>query len=122
MNIKPLLALSAASVLFMSCSPNKSRTANRSSTHPASSPNSVSIVLAAPPGDTHNAARIAGLEKQIREGKQTALALEQLGWAFVSEARLSFEPGCFRLAEQCGLALEAFEPHAPESLLLRGYA
>ena len=122
MKTKSLFTLSVASVLLTSCSPNKSRTLNQASTPPAPSASPLSIVLALQPGDARNAAKIAGLQKHIREGKQTALALEQLGWVFVSEARISFDPGYFKLAEQCGLALDTLQPRAPESLLLRGYA
>src|ERR1051326_5482176 len=115
-----LLPIIAA--LFVACSPNKSRTANQTSTPPTPSANPLSIVLAQEPGDARNAAKIADLQRRIRKGKQTALALEQLGWVFISEARTSFDPGYFKLAEQCGLALDALEPRSPESLLLRGYA
>src|SRR5437762_553258 len=106
--IKPsLFALCAASIVFTSCCPNKS-TANKQHLPPnALSVSPLSILLAAQPGEARNAAKITRLQKQIREGKQTSVALEQMGWTYVSEARASFDPGYFKLVEQCGLALDA---------------
>ena len=48
--------------------------------------------------------------------------VEKLGWSFVEKARESFDPGFYKLAEQCGLALEESRPGGAESLLLRGHA
>jgi tetratricopeptide (TPR) repeat protein len=42
--------------------------------------------------------------------------LERLGWAFVTKARVSFDPGFYKLAEQCALCIESQKPHSPEAL------
>ncbi|MCF6155272.1 MAG: tetratricopeptide repeat protein [Candidatus Brocadia sp.] len=47
--------------------------------------------------------------------------LERLGWAFVTKARISFDPGFYKLAEQCALCVESKEPHSAEAMLLRGH-
>ena len=46
---------------------------------------------------------------------------ERLGWFFVAKARESFDPGFYKLAEQCALCMELQHPAAPEALLLRGH-
>jgi Flp pilus assembly protein TadD len=48
--------------------------------------------------------------------------LERLGWLFVAKARQSFDPGFYKLAEQCALCLETRQSQSPEALLLRGHA
>ncbi len=65
--------------------------------------------------------KIRRAQEKIRTATDPTLALEQLGWLFVAKARTSFDPGFYKLAEQCSLALEARHPHAPEALLLRGH-
>jgi tetratricopeptide (TPR) repeat protein len=47
--------------------------------------------------------------------------LERLGWAFVAKARASFDPGYYKLAEQCAQSLESRAPGGPEAKLLRGH-
>ncbi|MBA3892954.1 MAG: tetratricopeptide repeat protein [Gemmatimonadales bacterium] len=49
-------------------------------------------------------------------------ALDRLGWTYVAKARLSYDPGYYRLAEQTGLCLDTHQPDSPEALLLRGHA
>jgi len=60
-------------------------------------------------------------QHQVRTSKNPETAIEALGWAFVAKARESFDPGFYKLAEQCALALESKEAHSPEALLLRGH-
>jgi tetratricopeptide (TPR) repeat protein len=64
---------------------------------------------------------IIRLQKQIRAGKNLDMSIERLGWAFVAKARESFDPGYYKLAEQCALALEVAHPGNLEAMLLRGH-
>ena len=84
--------------------------------------NPLALALASHSGSGRLDKDIIRLQEQIRSGKQTDLALEQLGWKFVAKARESFDPGFYKLAEQCALAIEARQPHSAEALLLRGHA
>ena len=47
--------------------------------------------------------------------------LEQLGWAFVTKARESFDPGFYKLAEQCARCIEKRNPQSQEAMLLRAH-
>jgi tetratricopeptide (TPR) repeat protein len=60
-------------------------------------------------------------QQQMRAGANRELTLEKLGWLFVKKARESFDPGYYKLAEQCSLALEARHPNSQEALLLRAH-
>jgi tetratricopeptide (TPR) repeat protein len=64
---------------------------------------------------------IQALQKEVEKAARPALPLERLGWLLVAKARLSFDPGYYKLAEACALCLEAKEPGSQASSLLRGH-
>ncbi len=98
------------------------------------------LALAAQGGETALDREIAGMQQELRANanpRQRNAKIEQLGWAYVEKARGSFDPGYYKLAEQCALCLEArpgrseAEAQAPlastksiraAALLLRGHA
>src|SRR5262245_20220240 len=68
------------------------------------------VALAAHSGDSKIDREIARLQQEIRSNArafQTAAVVEKLGWSFVEKARESFDPGFYKLAEQCALCLES---------------
>jgi tetratricopeptide (TPR) repeat protein len=64
---------------------------------------------------------IIRLQTKVRSASNTAVWLEQLGWAFVAKARSSFDPGYYKLAEQCARCLDEKKPGCAEGLLLRAH-
>jgi tetratricopeptide (TPR) repeat protein len=88
----------------------------------SAAPDARRIVLAPLGGDTALDQEIARAQEQARTAGDSFAALEKLGWLFVARARVSFDPGFYKLAEQCGLAMGSQRPHSPEALLLRGHA
>ena len=64
---------------------------------------------------------IARVQEEARRGPNSARALERLGWLFVGKARTTYDPGYYKLAEQCADCIEARTPQSPEALLLRGH-
>jgi tetratricopeptide (TPR) repeat protein len=64
---------------------------------------------------------IIRLQNKVRNSSDSTTCLEQLGWAFVGKARGSFDPGFYKLAEQCVLCLDAKKPGCAEALLLRSH-
>jgi tetratricopeptide (TPR) repeat protein len=68
------------------------------------------VALAAHSGDAKIDQEIARLQQEIRSNArpfQTAAMVEKLGWSFVEKARESFDPGFYKLAEQCALCLDS---------------
>lgn len=68
------------------------------------------IALAAHSGDAKIDREIARLQQKIRSNAkplQTTAMIERLGWSFVEKARESFDPGFYKMAEQCALCLES---------------
>jgi len=79
-------------------------------------------VLAPHDGEGRLDGEIRHCQAQVRAGTDPEIALERLGWLFVAKARESFDPGFYRLAEQCALGLDSRKPGSPEAMLLRGHA
>src|SRR5262245_55026361 len=76
------------------------------------------LALAAHSGDAEIDRVIARLQQEIRSNArpfQTAAMIEKLGWKFVEKARESFDPGFYKLAEQCGLCLESKQSENQQS-------
>jgi len=111
--------LSLFVALSPACSRSTSSTPGKTAV-PALDP--IVIALAAHDGQDKLDEEIRKVQDQVRASKDTDRALERLGWLFVTKARRSFDPGFYKLAEQCALALEARQPRCPEALLLRGHA
>jgi len=92
----------------------------------ATAPDPLSIILTPHSGSTPLDAEIRKAIEAVRASTgstvtATVAALEKLGWLFISKARVTFDPGFYKLAEQCALAMETREPGSPDSMLLRGH-
>ncbi len=85
-------------------------------------PEPCKLVLLPLGGETLLDKDILRAQEQARKATNPSAAVERLGWLFVSKARVSFDPGFYKLAEQCGIWLESKEPRSPEALLLRGHS
>lgn len=96
--------------------PSKGRTSSDSL---AVSP--CALALAPHTGEAPVDRDIARLQDAARKAQEPERALGQLGWAFIRKARVSFDPGFYKLAEQCGECLEARRAHSSEGLLLRAH-
>ena len=79
------------------------------------------LILAPHAGTGRLDVEITRLQAKLRTETNTLPSLERLGWLFVAKARESFDPGYYKLAEQCALCLESHQPGAAEALLLRGH-
>src|SRR5215469_9331474 len=84
---------------------NKSET-NKDSGAAAIFNDPLALVLMPQRGDTRTDREVSRLQQKIRDGRNLELWLEQLGWAFVAKARENFDPGFYKLAEQCARCLE----------------
>ena len=88
----------------------------------ASAPDALSLVLASHQGEGKVDREITRLQNEVRQATDPGPWLERLGWMFVAKARQSFDPGFYKLAEQCAVALESRQPGVShEALLLRGH-
>jgi hypothetical protein len=65
---------------------------------------------------------IAQQQAMVVRDSSAEIALERLGWMFVRKARVSFDAGFYKLAEQCAACLEARGLNGPDTLLLRAHA
>jgi tetratricopeptide (TPR) repeat protein len=76
------------------------------------------VTIAAGSGDD---SEIAKLQEDLREQRGPARAAEQLGYRFISKARLTNDAGFYTVAEQAAACLESIQPADPAALLLRGH-
>jgi tetratricopeptide (TPR) repeat protein len=88
----------------------------------ASVPDPCSLILLPVTGESVLDKNIAKAQAAIKAGGFSAnVSIERLGWLFVSKARTSFDPGFYKLAEECALCLAGREPTNAAALLLRGH-
>jgi tetratricopeptide (TPR) repeat protein len=76
-------------------------------------------VLAPQNGDGPTDQEIRKLQAKIKEDRNANAYFIRLGWAFVSKARISSDPGYYKLAELC--AQSVADSHDSDALLLRGH-
>lgn len=121
---KFLLCVGALSLLFSGCHQTSVAKSAATSAGPCA------IALAAHQGEQRLDAEIQRLQQTIKENPtNTRPQVEQLGWKFVEKARRSYDPGFYKLAEQCAACLEQQPPQPTEptklknadALLLRGH-
>ncbi|MCB9871549.1 MAG: tetratricopeptide repeat protein [Planctomycetes bacterium] len=81
------------------------------------------IALTPHRGDTPLDGRIRAEQQEVGKhtGRLRAAHLERLGVLFLEKARKSFDPGFYKLAEECALAVEQDQPAHSGALLLRGH-
>jgi tetratricopeptide (TPR) repeat protein len=107
-------------LIFFSRSAHK-KEANNASASVTTLDDPLALVLTPQIGGSRLDKEISRLQEQIRNGKNLQLRLEQVGWAFVAKARESFDPGFYKLAEQCARCIENRNPQSQEAMLLRAH-
>jgi tetratricopeptide (TPR) repeat protein len=117
--LAPLAAI--ACLLIFSDRPNNKSEPNKASASVPTFDDPLALALAPQKGDSRNDKEISQLQQRIREGRNVHLWLERLGWAFVAKARESFDPGFYKLAEQCARCIENRNPQSQEAMLLRAH-
>ena len=118
-SLAPLLLI--ASLLILYSRPSTKSEANKAPASNAVFDEPLALVLAQQTGDSRTDKEISRLQHQIRSGRNIQVWLEQLGWTFVAKARESFDPGFYKLAEQCALSIEKRSPQSQEAMLLRAH-
>jgi tetratricopeptide (TPR) repeat protein len=88
---------------------------------PAATPDPCVAALAPGPEQRDVDRAIAGAQQDARGGTQAKAALERLGFLFVARARVSNDPGDYKLAEMAAACLEARHPGEAAALLLKGH-
>src|SRR5438128_1641006 len=116
-----LLVLLVVCLLIASHRPKSESQANKTTAPAAIFIDPVAMVLTPQTGDSRTDREISRLQQQLRDGRNPELGLEQLGWVFVRKARESFDPGFYKLAEQCARCMEKRNPQSQEAMLLRGH-
>jgi len=85
-------------------------------------PASCRLVLASLPVDKPIDQEIAREQARVVNSPLSANALERLGWTFIKKARVSFDAGFYKLAEQCAVCMETRSSKSADALLLHAHA
>jgi tetratricopeptide (TPR) repeat protein len=115
------LLLGITCLLIFSALSEKKSEANKPAAVGSIFDDPLALVLTPQSGDSPVDKEISRLQQQIRNGQNLQLGLEQLGWAFVAKARETFDPGFYKLAEQCARCIERRDPQSQEAMLLRAH-
>jgi tetratricopeptide (TPR) repeat protein len=79
------------------------------------------IALAPHKGNEEIDREIKRLQDEARSDSERADTMKRLGWAFITKARLSYDPGYYKLSEQCALCIRSKNDDDPDALLLQGH-
>jgi tetratricopeptide (TPR) repeat protein len=115
------LFLATACLLVFFLSQKSKNEPNKESGTAATFDNALGLVLTPQTGESRTDGEISQLQQRIREGRNVELWLDRLGWAFVAKARESFDPGFYKLAEQCARCIQKRNPQSQEAMLLRAH-
>jgi tetratricopeptide (TPR) repeat protein len=115
------LLFANAGLFIFSARPKSKSEAEKIPANAAIFDNSLGLVLTPQTGGSRTDKEISRLQQRISEGRNVELWLDRLGWAFVAEARESFDPGFYKLAEQCARLIEIRNPQSQEAMLLRAH-
>jgi tetratricopeptide (TPR) repeat protein len=85
-------------------------------------PNSPCAIALVPHGGVEQIDHeIRHLQDEARAASKRSETIKRLGWAFITKARLSYDPGYYKLAEQCSLCVESENANDPDAILLQGH-
>jgi tetratricopeptide (TPR) repeat protein len=116
-HIRPLIAIALVAASGGSCARTDLRpTGIAASSWPCQ------VALAPAPQELDIDRAIAKLQQRARQATHAREALEQLGYQFVTRARILNDAGDYKLAEHVAQCLEEQSPGDPGALLLRGHA
>lgn len=79
------------------------------------------VIQAPHDGDTELDRQIARSQSEIAKAADPVPHLQRLGFLLVTKARTTFDPGFYKLAEQCAACIEERQPGDASALLLRGH-
>jgi tetratricopeptide (TPR) repeat protein len=79
------------------------------------------IALAPHKGNEEGDCEIRRLQDEARSHPERADTMKRLGWAFIVKARISYDPGYYKLGEQCALCIRSKSDEDPDALLLQGH-
>ena len=81
----------------------------------------LAVALTPPNGDTPGDREISDLQRKVKSASDRTALLERLGWAYVAKARLTSDPGFYKIAEKCADAMETGSVAPLGAQLLRGH-
>ena len=113
----PMKAISIATTLALLLLTQGCRRSHPVATNPVPNRACLVTITAGSRGDSE----IAKLQEDLREQRAPARVAEQLGYRFISKARLTNDAGFYTVAEQAAACLDSIQSADPAARLLRGH-
>src|SRR4029453_9103576 len=115
------LVFANAGLFIFSPRPKSKSEAEKTPANAAIFDNSLALVLGPQIGNSPTDREISQLQQRTRKGINGDPWLRRHGCACVAKARESFDPGFYKLAEQCARSIEMRNPQSQEAMLLRAH-
>lgn len=80
-----------------------------------------SVALAEHVGNEEVDQKIRRYQKRAKQPERKVAYLERLGWSYIAKARLSFDPGYYKLAEQSADCMASYQADNLSARLLKGH-
>ncbi len=114
--LRPFCLCLFSLLLLLSLQTGQAKT-ERDPSDPLSETDRLALILAPQPGKDPLDRELARLQDKIRANRAAKPQILQLGWIFVSKARMTGDPGYYKMAEECA----QLSGDESASLLLRGH-
>ncbi len=119
------VVLIATGVGLLEAAPVEGTPGTRPTTPPSArstGPDALAIIASPHVGTDKLDEQIRRAQKQVAAAPDAEVPLLRLGHLFIGKARLSNDPGYYKLAEQCAVLIERAHPDYWDAWLLRGHA
>jgi tetratricopeptide (TPR) repeat protein len=81
-------------------------------------------IALAPPNQSENEEsdrEIVRMQQAAQRASDPTPYIEKIAWTYVEKARLSYDPGYYKIAEQCAACIDSHKPQSNQAMLLRGH-
>jgi tetratricopeptide (TPR) repeat protein len=116
-----LVAIGVCKKLLSGAKVSSSVSSSNGTNHSVTATSARAIALAPHSGDEPIDRDIRSLQKQARSKPEVDEVMIRLGWKFITKARLTCDPGYYKLAEACAFCVESRKADDPDALLLHGH-
>lgn len=114
-------SLLVITTVLSACGADNAKTESKDKTRSSFYSDPCAVALAPHPGTSKLDQQIHGYQKLAQQPERSLGYFERLGWAYIAKARVSFDPGYYKLAEQTAACMQEKQPANNSARLLYGH-